>query len=140
MKKKIKSFLLLGCLFLIFYFSHQSGVESSQLSNSFVSWISNSFSFLSSDVLVLLVRKSAHFCEYFLLGIFVISYFSEIPKLFPHLICFSLIFCVFYAATDEFHQLFVLGRSARILDVFIDSCGSFLGILFYYFWVLRKKE
>ena len=38
----------------------------------------------------------------------------------------------FYAATDEFHQLFVAGREGSIRDVAIDSFGASLGILFIY--------
>ena len=33
-----------------------------------------------------------------------------------------------YAATDELHQLFVPGRTGRIIDVGIDAAGALLGI------------
>lgn len=36
---------------------------------------------------------------------------------------------VTYACTDEFHQLFVQGRSAELRDVCIDGCGVLLGIM-----------
>mgnify|MGYP000059507674 CR=1 FL=1 len=36
-------------------------------------------------------------------------------------------FC--YASTDEFHQLFVPGRSGQVRDVLIDSCGAAIGVL-----------
>lgn len=40
-----------------------------------------------------------------------------------------------YAATDEFHQLFVEGRSGKVTDVLIDGCGALCGILvFLFFW------
>ena len=32
-----------------------------------------------------------------------------------------------YAARDEIHQLFVLGRAGRISDVMIDSAGVLIG-------------
>ena len=35
------------------------------------------------------------------------------------------------AATDEFHQLFVPGRGARVTDVLIDSLGAAAGILLF---------
>lgn len=41
---------------------------------------------------------------------------------------FSILFCFIYACSDEIHQLFLSGRSARILDTFIDSIGGFSGI------------
>ena len=36
---------------------------------------------------------------------------------------------ILYAASDEFHQLFVPGRSGQITDVLIDSGGLLAGIL-----------
>jgi len=32
-----------------------------------------------------------------------------------------------YGMTDEFHQLFVAGRSADVYDVVADACGGLLG-------------
>lgn len=34
-----------------------------------------------------------------------------------------------YAATDEFHQLFVPGRSGQLSDVILDSTGALAGLL-----------
>ena len=34
-----------------------------------------------------------------------------------------------YAATDEFHQLFVPGRSGQVSDVILDSAGAATGVL-----------
>lgn len=42
----------------------------------------------------------------------------------------------FYAASDEFHQLFVPGRSGQVTDVLIDSAGVLVGVLL--FWVIGK--
>ena len=39
----------------------------------------------------------------------------------------SFAFSAFYAASDEFHQLFVPGRAGLFSDVLIDSCGAALG-------------
>ena len=36
--------------------------------------------------------------------------------------------CTCYAATDEFHQIFVPGRTPKVTDVMIDSAGAALGI------------
>jgi VanZ family protein len=40
----------------------------------------------------------------------------------------ALLFSAFYAATDEFHQLFVSGRSGTVWDVLIDTAGAALGL------------
>lgn len=39
------------------------------------------------------------------------------------------VFAVAYAATDEWHQSFVPGRSSNWNDVAVDACGVFLGAL-----------
>jgi VanZ family protein len=44
---------------------------------------------------------------------------------------FAIIFGVLYGITDEFHQSFVPGRDASILDLFVDSIGTFIGSLYY---------
>ena len=48
----------------------------------------------------------------------------------------------FYAGTDEFHQLFVPGRSGQITDVILDSCGVLTGVLVMglFFWWLKQRE
>ena len=43
----------------------------------------------------------------------------------------STIIGILYAITDEIHQLFVPGRSGRILDIGIDSLGVITGIFIY---------
>ncbi len=37
-------------------------------------------------------------------------------------------FCVAFAGLDEYHQMFVAGRSPALKDVLIDSAGSITGI------------
>jgi len=40
----------------------------------------------------------------------------------------SLWWAAAYAATDEWHQSFVPGRTARVTDVVIDAAGAFMGV------------
>lgn len=47
------------------------------------------------------------------------------------LILLAFLIATFYGVTDEFHQLFVPGRSANIFDVFIDAIGITYSALFY---------
>ncbi len=41
----------------------------------------------------------------------------------------TFIFCLIYAFSDEFHQLFVFGRQAAIADVIIDALGVAAALL-----------
>ena len=45
----------------------------------------------------------------------------------------AVFFAFLYACSDEVHQLFVVGRAGQVKDVFIDTFGSFLGVLLYSF-------
>ena len=75
------------------------------------------------------VRKLAHFTEYLLLAVSV-----SLPLYVYGLRGIPLVilaggFCVGFAALDEYHQSFVAGRGPSKRDVFIDSCGAFVGII-----------
>lgn len=48
------------------------------------------------------------------------------------IVIWSVILAALYASTDEFHQLFVPGRSGQFRDVLIDSCGAAAGTLIVY--------
>ncbi|MDD4238957.1 MAG: VanZ family protein [Desulfotomaculaceae bacterium] len=43
-------------------------------------------------------------------------------------------FATFYGMTDEWHQLYVPGRSGKMGDVMIDSTGALLCIAIIYVW------
>ena len=76
-----------------------------------------------------LVRKSAHFSLYMILG--VLSFLAVISYeklLFAMRLATSCAVCLLYAASDEIHQLFVPGRSGEVRDVMIDFSGAVLGI------------
>jgi VanZ family protein len=75
------------------------------------------------------VRKLAHFCEYALLGFCLALplYAYRIRK--GWLLLTAQLICSLYAASDEFHQGFIPGRSPQVRDVLIDSAGAFVGIL-----------
>lgn len=59
-----------------------------------------------------------------------------IQALIKEKIVYCLSLCFFYACSDEFHQLFVPGRSGEFRDVCIDLLGSCIGLLL--FFLLKK--
>ena len=74
------------------------------------------------------VRKTAHATEYAMLaGLVLGAAAAQIIKWKN--VLFSICFTALYASTDEFHQLFVPGRSGQVKDVLIDSCGAVAGTL-----------
>jgi VanZ family protein len=86
------------------------------------------FSAMSSDdadkgLLVFLVRKLAHFSEYFVLtGLWwwALSTHMEARRAIRTALAIS----IAYAVTDEWHQTFVDGRTGTWRDVVIDSAGA----------------
>jgi VanZ family protein len=80
-----------------------------------------------------LMRKSAHFFAYLILG-FLVSHALKNEASAASAWKrrgISLASCILYAISDEFHQLFVPGRGPLVKDVFIDGSGAALGILLY---------
>ncbi|MGM9948071.1 VanZ family protein [Floccifex sp.] len=109
----------------IFYMSSQASVQSTNQSMYFVSIFNYLFHIENVEWLHVFIRKSAHMFEYFVLGILVYqSNTSENRKW----TLFAFIICLFYASSDEFHQLFVSMRNGSILDICLDSFSSLLGI------------
>lgn len=132
--------LLMG---MIFYFSSQVGEESSELSGTvsfdlmkiFSNLFSKGWSFeqINEHALQIefFIRKVAHFSEYGILGLAILVALYRTTSLRGwKLWMMSVIIACMYAASDEFHQLFVPGRSGRVFDVCVDTCGSmaFTGI------------
>ena len=87
-----------------------------------------------------IVRKTAHFTEYAMLGVLVwrAVHFDPVFASFSprRQFWFALLCCLFYASTDEFHQIFVPGREPAVLDVLLDTCGS--GFALLVIWSVRK--
>ena len=132
----IKLSLVIIWMTIIFLFSNQKGVESGKLSDGlildFVRMIEkiNHKTYSDEEILdkfVKPVRKAAHFTIYLILGVLVFVFVEDFNA--KHLILLSLMVCFIYSISDEIHQCFVEGREGRIFDVFIDTLGSYVGIL-----------
>jgi VanZ family protein len=80
------------------------------------------------DLIHTLLRKLGHVTEYFVLGLLLFHAFrGETSKKWSwRWTVLALVFVVFYAATDEFHQSFSLAREASVADVGIDTLGGIL--------------
>ena len=116
-------FLVLICMAVIFWLSSRSADVSAALSGVIVDWIIKHFG--DNGVTDFIVRKSAHFCEY--IGLcFLISnaIYQTKKKIIPLYAC---TLTSLYAISDEFHQLFVSGRSCELKDWAIDTVGAFVG-------------
>ena len=137
MKRIILTIITALWMGVIFFLSSEDSIKSTKLSDSFTDKTLVSVCKLfnkncDKDKVIskygMIIRKGAHFTEYFILGTLM---FFTLREYGIKGIWIPILICVFYASTDELHQLFVAGRSARILDLIIDSCGSTLAILLF---------
>ena len=133
MKKKIKFILVITWMIVIFMFSNQVATDSTKLTKQITSDVidvidkeitTETREEIQQSIFVPL-RKSAHFFVYFVLGMLIYTLLKEyMPKYKFRL---SIVLVVLYAITDEFHQMFIPGRSASYIDVLIDTAGGLTG-------------
>jgi VanZ family protein len=137
-KKRLIVILTWTCTLIwmgvIFYLSSQSSTQSAYLSTGlknellalvahFIPGIEN----IEIESLDFFIRKNAHFIAYFILGILTLVALIQSEARKPANL--ALLIGIFYAVSDEFHQLFVPGRAGQFRDVLIDGAGAVLGIL-----------
>lgn len=145
-------FLILTLLWMsvIFYMSAKNAEESTHMSHSvglkigdvfipdFEQW-NKEAQIAFAEKIEVPVRKGAHMAEFAALGLFLFGavYSSARKKSAQAGVCILL--GVLYAATDEFHQLFVPGRAGMIQDVLIDGIGVCVGVCAAYWIALWRN-
>lgn len=72
-----------------------------------------------------------HFFAFFWLAMFLCFAIVQEEPDRKYLIFFVIFIAVFYAITDEYHQMFVLGRSGNIPDLLTDLSGILTASLIY---------
>lgn len=121
----------------IFFLSHQPGSQSSELSSGITEIIINTVEGISPSAVTYVeefhtyIRKSAHFLAYLLLAVLSVNALKASGVRGFRRLIFAFGICVVFAMTDEFHQLFIEGRSGEVRDVLIDSSGAIVGICIY---------
>ena len=130
--------LTLTWIVTIYSMSAQTGAQSSQLSHGFVSALNEIFGLNIQDDG--LIRMGAHATEFALLTFLSYMALSSTNKISNKTsyaespvklmrsdnemnIIFTLWFTILNAIFDEYHQLFVSGRSGTIFNVLIDLIG-----------------
>jgi VanZ family protein len=137
-KLVLKYLALIAWLIVIFLFSNQVATNSSQLSGEVVNAIKPWFQSIPESILTFLTRKSAHIGLYFVLGVLTYNVALEYRLRTKQQVIYSWLFVMAYAMTDEFHQMFVPGRSGEARDVLIDAVAGLLGIGLY--WIIKRAN
>ena len=109
---------------VIFYLSAQTGMDN---------WLINP--------LEVILRKGAHFLEYSLLSLFLWRlFFKGYRVTIRNAFWFSLIFTILYAGLDELHQLFVLNRTGKVIDVVVDFFSAFVTLQMLLYLVKKNRK
>jgi VanZ family protein len=134
-------------LWIGFVFWMSTGIFSAQNTYLFFEPLLRFFSPTISQknivVLHMLLRKLAHITEYFISGMLLFRAFrngSERRREWLWALS-SLLIIALIAGSDEFHQSFVVTRTASVVDVCIDIFGGLLaqGVSVFLFLRQRKK-
>lgn len=86
------------------------------------------------------VRKTAHFAEFALLGVFLWNCLRSYSLVMPLWAAAEAFLSVLFPLLDETLQLFTEGRSAQVDDVWLDIAGVCAGTLFMVLlWLLLGR-
>ncbi len=87
------------------------------------------------------IVKGWHITEFAILTIlcfyFARSYCGAKPRF---ALIVSMLFCMVFAATDEWHQSFIPDRFGTVQDVIIDSFGVLAASVFLFYTSVAKKQ
>lgn len=149
--KVLSCIMVVAVMALIFFFSSENADNSTETSMDVTekiveiatTVIGNSEPKLNTDKVQVIVRKTAHFSLYFWLSLFSANACAIIFGKHKKRAFYVLAFCLCYAISDEFHQYFVPGRTAKVFDVGIDFIGSLIGYIAFgavcSLWKRRKN-
>jgi VanZ family protein len=128
---------------VIFFFSTEyfAAPQTGHFLIPLLSWLFPTITPQQIEFAHLLVRKSGHLSEYFIFAVLLMRALQGDQQRLPNYRCvfWTLATILVYAASDEFHQFFVAGRTATPRDVIIDFSGALCGTIWIY-WHRKRLE
>lgn len=149
MKKTISFIVLILWMIVIFSFSSADANKSTGTSDKVITTMieikdkitNNETPNNEKEIIVknssFYIRKLAHITEYLILGFLT---FNLLKQYSVTNIYYAIGLSILYSCTDEFHQLFISGRSGSIRDILIDSIGILIGTYLYKLLFIKNKE
>lgn len=126
-------------LWLCFIWGHslQPAVASTAESNFWIDFLKNH---LGVTIGEFLIRKAAHFTEYIILGFLLTLEMSTFVKKVWTSCIYPMFAGILTAMVDETIQLFSLGRSSEVRDVWIDFAGVFFATIITCAIINHKRQ
>ena len=149
MKKTISFIVLILWMIVIFSFSSADANKSTGTSDKVITTMieikdkitNNETPNNEKEIIVknssFYIRKIAHITEYLILGFLM---FNLLKQYSVTNIYYAIGLSILYSCTDEFHQLFISGRSGSIRDILIDSIGILIGTYLYKLLFIKNIE
>ncbi|MEI6107213.1 MAG: VanZ family protein [Opitutae bacterium] len=126
---------------LIFVASSDAGSfdHSSRFVEPLLRWLFPTASTETIGLMHHFLRKAGHFSEYAVLSLLTLRALrlSRPERSFLNAVALALLVTAGYAATDEYHQSLVPGRTAAVGDVLIDSAGAVTALAVAAVWRRR---
>lgn len=144
MKKRYIVLLIIGILWNIFIFTQSllPSNNSSELSGFLSQNIYKILTYLNINVnpdnLHFILRKLAHFTEFFILGILWSAIYHKLHN--KMWIYMTLLYGFVVAFIDESIQTFIPGRDGNFIDVIIDFSGILISVFIYIFISYLTKK
>jgi VanZ family protein len=123
--------LIWGSLIFIGSTDILSAQQTSRFLFPFLRWLDPHISLAAINTIHTVIRKLGHVIEYAILAVLLwrsVGASQGFKAKTPNLFVTVWLACGIFAATDEFHQLFVPSRTAASSDMLIDICGATIGL------------
>lgn len=137
MKKKY-IYLAFAVLLTLFIFNNsmQTAAESQEASDGLLTFLMQYLSQFGVVITSNMLRKAAHFAEFFAQGMFLSLYFRQTKH---RGLVYPGFFGLLTACSDEYLQQFFEGRGAMVNDIFIDFSGTLCAMLAVWLYFAIRK-
>jgi VanZ family protein len=104
-------------------------------------WVKPGLTKAQFEAIHYLIRKSAHFSEYFIFCVLIYRAMRGARKGWRWTWGLAALFCAAgYSALDEIHQAFVASRTASVYDSLLDSVGAFAAMSALWLWFRFRRD
>jgi VanZ family protein len=114
--------------------------HTSRILEPILRWLIPSLTAPQFEVVHHVIRKCAHFTEYFVFFLLLYRAVRAGRAGWRWTWAFiAWLIAALYSASDEFHQMFVPSRGASVYDSLLDSTAAFVALVVLWLWFRRRR-